>query len=187
MPELIETDAVEDFAILGYAALFDIARGVGRRFDLRLDDEAAADEIDDVADFGVTPNGKFGAGEVAESAVNGLVVVEVVAGEMEDSAVFQFEEVMRAGLAELADAEGAIDAKVGIDEEFLRFEFIGEVVDHCLTGHSRIVEHDGHDDDEHAQVGEDDDGKHADSGVAEGNEGRHRGRGKSDVNDKAKQ
>ena len=90
---------------------------VGRSFDLGLDDEAAANDIDDMAEIGVAADGKVGTGKVARGAFAGLVIVEVVAGKMEDAAVFEFEEVVRTFAVELLDTKSAVGTEVGGQEK----------------------------------------------------------------------
>jgi len=57
-------------------------------FHFRFDDDAATDEIDNVADFRVTADGELGTGKVAQRAFDGLVLIQVCAAEMEDAAIF---------------------------------------------------------------------------------------------------
>jgi len=75
---------------------------------------------------------------------------------------------MRTFVLALIDTKGSVCGEAGGGEEVLRLERVGEVVDHCLARQPRIVEHDGQDQNENAEVGEDDDGKHAKSGMTEG-------------------
>ena len=74
-------------------------------------------------------HGELGAGKVALGAIDGLVIVEVVAGKMEDASVFEFEEIMRTFLSPTASTRKARSAqKAGRCEKFLASEFIGELV-----------------------------------------------------------
>ena len=95
-PELIKGEVVKNHAIGGDAIEIEILGGVGRSFDLGFDDEAAADEIDNVAYLGMAAERELGAGEAARQAIYRLVVVEVASGKMEDAASVEFEEIMRA-------------------------------------------------------------------------------------------
>jgi hypothetical protein len=80
---------------------------------------------------------------------------------------------MRALLAKFIDAEGAIGAEAGGHKKSLSVQFIGEVVELGLARQARVVEDDGHDDNENAEVGKNNDKCNSHAEVTEGDEGRN--------------
>jgi len=131
VPQLIEAGVAKDGAILRYQPLPEIHPGIGWCFDLRLDDQTAANQIDNVAELGVPPHRELGAGEVAQRAIDGLVIVQVGAGKMEDAvAIFQFEKIMRTLCSKAVHTKSAIGAEAGGLEKASDLEFFGKAGDH---------------------------------------------------------
>jgi len=87
---------------------------------------------------------------------------------------------MRTLLAEFIDAKGAVGTEVRGHKKPSRFELLGEVIHHAMARQARVVEADGDDYNENAEVGNNDDKSHSDAGVTEVDEGHDRAHGKSE-------
>ena len=94
---------------------------------------------------------------------------------------------MRPFVREFVDTKGAVGSEAGGLEQVLSLEFIGKLVDHCLSRQSRVVEHDGDDHDENAQKSEKDEDIHGETGVAEDEERDDRADYESQHDNEAKQ
>ena len=124
-------------------------------------------------------DGEAGAGKVAGEAVVGLVIVEVLAGKMEDGAVFEFEEIVGAFFLELMDAESTIGGEAGGDEQIAFLELAGGFVDFGVARQARVVQQEGDGHHKRAQVEKDHGGHNAGSGMTEEAEHREGSRGES--------
>jgi len=187
LPELLKGEALKNFAVGGHVVVLEILRRVRRSFDFWFYDDAAADEIDNVAEFGMAPHLELGTWEAARRTSDGLVVIEVTARKMEDIAIFQLEEIMRTLQVEFVDAKGLIGAEVGDHKKPSRFKFLCEVVHHGMARQARVVEADGDDDNKNAEVGNNNDKSHRDAGVTEVDEGHERARGESEKHNQPNQ